>query len=221
MLVTSDYAMHPMYALRSGTLRSTKSVPTLAIAPMSDGCPVHGGNHANGLLVPNHSHHSFYTPMPSQTLNFRRFGSFTDIRDTRIPINGNGMPFLAPIPEHKQCGLMPIFYSQTQPSLPPMQALPGLPALGAPNSIPMHLMPKAATRSMVFPAYSEPISFRNFKMSSPVSPVPSHQTIKMSPNYATKSEDMCCRGHLIVLWVILGVVTVGVISGIILAVTIN
>lgn len=227
VLVTNDYSLHPLHAFRSGTLRSTKSVPTLAISPVTDSCPVHGGHgghlsHANGLLVPNHSHHSFYGPMPSQTLNFRRFGSFTDIRDTRIPINGNGLPFLAPIPEHKQCGLMPLFYSQPKPSLP---ALPQLPALPAPNGIPMHLMQSKpgtmVSRPMVFPAYSEPVSFRNFKVSSPVSPVPSHQTIKLSANYHPTSEDMCCRGHLIVLWVILGVVTVGVISGIILAVTIN
>lgn len=35
------------------------------------------------------------------------------------------------------------------------------------------------------------------------------------------NEAVCCKGHLIVLWVILAVVTVGVISGIILGITMN
>lgn len=34
-------------------------------------------------------------------------------------------------------------------------------------------------------------------------------------------EAVCCKGHLIVLWIILGVVTLGVISGIILSVTMS
>ena len=212
-----------MHAFRSGTLRSTKSVPALAMSSSinGDSCPVHGNghSHSNGQTIlmqscPPHPHH--YLPsLTNQTLNFRRFGSFTDIRDPRLAMNGNGLSFLTPIPEHKQsCGLMPVYYSQ------PPTALPALPP---PNSIPLHLMaPKGTTRSMVFPAYAEPLPFRNhFKLSSPVSPVPSHQTIKMNNNYGTISEDICCRGHLIVLWVILGVVTVGVISGIILAVTMN
>ena len=211
-VISGEYAVHPMHAFRGGTLRSTKSVPTLAVSShMNDPCPIHGNN---GLMMSTcapQAHH-FFPSIANQTLNFRRFGSYTDIRDPRIPINANGLPFLTPIPEHKQsCALMPVYYSQ------PQQALPALPA---PNSIPMHLIP-SKPRSMVFPAYAEPLSFRNaFKMASPVSPVPSHRTIKMTNNYGNKNE-ICCRGHLIVLWVILGVVTVGVISGIILAVTMN
>lgn len=37
----------------------------------------------------------------------------------------------------------------------------------------------------------------------------------------TTSDPSCCKGHLIVLWIILAVVTLGVISGIVLGVTMN
>ncbi|CAG2101720.1 unnamed protein product [Medioppia subpectinata] len=216
-MISGEYSV-PMHTFRNGTLRSTKSVPALAMATTmgGDSCPVHGlGGHSNGLLM--HACHPYYPSIPTQTLNFRRFGSISDMRETRLPIISNGLSYLAPIPENKQtCALMPVYYSQSQS---PLSALP------APNNnIPLQLMqqkahPMHTTRPMIFPAYAEPLPFRSpFKVSSPV---PSHHTIKMGDNYGNNSDDICCRGHLIVLWIILGIVTVGVISGIILAVTLN
>jgi hypothetical protein len=205
-MISGEYSV-PSHGFRTGTLRSTKSVPALTLSSRldRDPCPVHG----NGLLM--HACHPCYPSVSaSQTLNLRRFGSIADIRDPRM--HSNTIPFLAPIPENKQsCGLMPIYFSQ--PVTPISSTLPT-------NNIPLHLLPpKLQTRPIIFPAYSEPLPFRNpFKVSSPV---PSTQTVKMANNYEINSDDVCCKGHLIVLWIILGVVTVGVISGIILAVTMN
>jgi hypothetical protein len=72
-------------------------------------------------------------------------------------------------------------------------------------------------RPLVFQTYAEPMSLRDpYK----VSPLPSNGKF-LNTNNDELEDDICCRGHLVVLWIILGVITVGVISGIILAATIN
>ena len=44
---------------------------------------------------------------------------------------------------------------------------------------------------------------------------------KMEKLNVYQPDTVCCKGHFIVLWIILGVVTIGVIAGIILGITAN
>ena len=183
-LLSGEYAAgcHGGRGLRTGTLRSTKSVPALAMATWDgEPCPIHGNGFPQcypclAQMVP--------PPNP-----MRRFGSVMDVRNDK-KFSG---------------GLMPVFCGPPQLS-PPMSPMP-------PPSIPLQMIAsKYNQRSMVFPAFSERDPF---KISSPVPS--SHKFV----NHSDYEDDVCCKGHLVVLWIILGVVTVGVISGIILAVTMN
>jgi hypothetical protein len=53
------------------------------------------------------------------------------------------------------------------------------------------------------------------------SAMPTKLTVQSHPLSGYYEDTSCCKGHLIVLWIILGVVTLGVISGIVLGVTMN
>lgn len=91
---------------------------------------------------------------------------------------------------------------------------------------PTRRMPMYSPQPMFYPAFSDNHSIhltRDPFTGKVASPVPS-TLAKLDPSTSDEYQqvdDVCCRGHLIVLWIILGVVTVGVISGIILAVTMN
>lgn len=78
---------------------------------------------------------------------------------------------------------------------------------------PWYAPPLMRPRPLVVPAGAEPLPVRD-----PFRRPPGYPPSKMAedPDY----DKVCCKGHLIVLWIILGVVTVGVILGIVLGVTI-
>lgn len=78
---------------------------------------------------------------------------------------------------------------------------------------PWYAPPLMRPRPLVVPAAAEPLPVRD-----PFRRPPGYPPSKMAedPDY----DQVCCKGHLIVLWIILGVVTVGVILGIVLGVTI-
>lgn len=80
---------------------------------------------------------------------------------------------------------------------------------------PPHLMPPMMRpRPYVYPA--EPLPTRDpYRSKTPVLQAP-----KMEQDYYSV-DQVCCKGHLIVLWIILAVVTIGVILGIILGVTVT
>lgn len=99
---------------------------------------------------------------------------------------------------------------------PPQGYPPSSQGHGGP--FPPHFLAPTLMRSrpMVIPAGAEPLPMRDpFKLRTP----PPHFVAKLDEDDYTM-DQVCCKGHLIVLWIILGVVTVGVILGIILGVTI-
>lgn len=180
-----------------GTLRSAKSVPALAYPGMDDhspggpGCPVHGGQVTHQFVYPHSDIHT-------ATL-MRRVGSVVDLRSLPPPPTHTLplMPHPHPHPHtysvvNFDTGKKATAYRMGQLPLPP---LPGI-AYHGPTAL---MMPPGLT-----------------------------STGKTLPGHGTKSirdvyieEATCCKGHLIVLWIILTVVTLGVISGIVLAVTMN
>ncbi|XP_076313211.1 uncharacterized protein LOC143226304 [Tachypleus tridentatus] len=179
---------------RSGTLRSTRSVPALAIATWDgEPCPVHGG----------HSMHP-HGPPPNV---MRRYGSLYDLRG---PIYNTGPP--PPMLDKK------MFHGSMQmlPMGPPPPFHPSPLQTNAPIP-PLFLPPMMRPRPMVYPAVGmEPLPMRDpYKLRTP----PPGYSSKVEDQYTV--DKVCCQGHLIVLWIILAVVTIGVILGIILGVTIT
>lgn len=179
----------------SGTLRSTRSVPALAFAAAmesQDPCPIHGGNHG---------------PM-------RRHGSLFDIRAPPVggPLNLSGLDkknFHGS--KHSLVNGHPPPHFSFHPEVPPFMP----PHMINPMMRPPH--------HLGMPVIMEPIPVRdpyNKSMTLPRNiPVNSYPTKEPIDPYSV--EQVCCKGHLIVLWIILGVVTVGVILGIIMGVTIT
>lgn len=97
-----------------------------------------------------------------------------------------------------------------------MQMMP--PPPGHPHQFMMP--PMMRPRPFVFPAAGapEPLPVRDpYKMRTP--PASGYAGSKAADD-AYSVDQVCCKGHLIVLWIILAVVTVGVVLGIVLGVTI-
>ncbi|RWS25798.1 hypothetical protein B4U80_04346 [Leptotrombidium deliense] len=182
----------PMNVYRTGTLRSSRSVPGFMMSAVNtwDGepCPVHG----SGPHSPVHGITMSPLPVPPP-VTMKRFSSVADVRS----ISGGNNNFF-----------------------PLMTIIPPIPGDG--KHIGNQLVP-TAQRPFFVPAFSEQMPVReNFKVSSPIPSI--HAPViasKMKHVESYPNEDVCCKGHLIVLWIILGVVTIGVISGIILGVTVN
>lgn len=181
---------HPI--MSNGTLRSTKSVPALAMIPPN--CPVHG----EGF---NPHHQPIYGPMYQQGSGMRRVGSLVDIRSMHPggsytlvnykPGKKISKKIMKNVPQQFQLDPLPF-------PLPPPMMMANFD--GGPDA---HFPP---------PQLPPP---QHFKLIPPSLP-----TAKMMiPN--DHHDTACCKGHLIVLWIILAVVTLGVISGIVLAVTMN
>lgn len=203
-LVRRPAAAHPKHWPAQhdfrGTLRSTRSVPALALATWDgEPCPVHG----HGPFYPPH-HGGQPPPTPQQGLSatqasMRRFGSMFDVRPGFYP----------PLERKSLHGSVSVLNVPPPPAGPPL-------AMGPPPFLPPpHLMPPMMRpRPYVFPA--EPLPTRDpFRSKTPVLQPP-----KMEQDYYSV-DQVCCKGHLVVLWIILAVVTIGVILGIILGVTVT
>ncbi|UYV67478.1 hypothetical protein LAZ67_5000837 [Cordylochernes scorpioides] len=146
-----------------GTLRSSRSVPALAMATWDgEPCPVHGGR---GPPSPRHHCGSVMDFMPPHR--------------TLKPYHHGSLPLLAPPPP---------------PSMTPYP--------------PPHLLPPFfRPRPYVIPAAFEPLPVRDpFKARTPL---PHHHYAHSYKGYEEEDDSLCCKGHLIVLWIILGVVTCG------------
>lgn len=85
-----------------------------------------------------------------------------------------------------------------------------------PSIITLPRQPVYQQRPVMMTSYGETMARDHFKHATPA---PSAHKLKSRPD--VYDETVCCKGHLIVLWIILGVVTLGVISGIVLGVTMN
>lgn len=183
-----------------GTLRSTRSVPALALATWDgEPCPVHGHGH---FYPPHHGGQPPATPqqgLPATQASMRRFGSMFDVRPGFYP----------PLERKSLHGSVSVL------NVPPPGGPPPLPMGPPPFLPPPHLMPPMMRpRPYVFPA--EPLPTRDpFRSKTPVLQPP-----KMEQDYYSV-DQVCCKGHLVVLWIILAVVTIGVILGIILGVTVT
>lgn len=86
------------------------------------------------------------------------------------------------------------------------------------HQMPYMMPPMMRPRPFVFPA-GEPLPVRDpYKMRTP--PASGYAGSTKVADDAYGVDQVCCKGHLIVLWIILAVVTVGVVLGIVLGVTI-
>ena len=184
------YGPHP--GITMGTLRSTKSVPSLAIHSHHDvnGCPVHGGPHPGGYSV---IHGPVYSPGDMSNLPPRprtAAGSIIDVR-TLVPPTPGSYSVVNFAPEKK-------LYPMSLP-LPPA---------------PMSVMQTGTL-------YRQSAPHPAIITVNPQTALPTKLTLQHHPLSAYYEDASCCKGHLIVLWIILGVVTIGVISGIVLGVTMN
>lgn len=193
---------HPM--MMNGTLRSTKSVPALAMIPPN--CPVHGGNGHHGF-----NHQPIYAPHPGMMPppnGLRRVGSLVDIRSmhpngsyTLVNYKPGKNKKLKNLPPHLQLdGPPPQMFS-----VPPPMMMTNF----SPNGHPDHFQ--------LQPPLPPPPQFKLMGPSLPTAKM----MIRGEHHEQPSDETVCCKGHLIVLWIILGVVTLGVISGIVLGVTMN
>ncbi|XP_064486538.1 proline-rich protein 2-like [Ornithodoros turicata] len=209
----------PGYRGPGGTLRSTRSVPALALATWDgEPCPVHG--HGPHFYPP---HHGAQTPV-SVAQPMRRFGSVFDVRTLQYP----PPPPMTPVPtalEKKSIhGSMSAL--GPPPMGPPHMGPPhmGPPHMGPPHMGPPHMGPYHMPPPMLMPPMMRPRPFV-FPHSEPL-PTRDPYRSQMKLHGRTSEDDysvdqVCCRGHLVVLWIILAVVTIGVILGIILGVTIT
>ncbi|RWS13202.1 hypothetical protein B4U79_03900 [Dinothrombium tinctorium] len=174
---------------RTGTLRSSRSVPGFVMTTMTtwDGepCPVHGTNSPSRAL----SMSPVSLPPP---MTVKRYNSVADLRGT----NNSFFPMMTIVP-------------------------PSINGDVGGNKFPIAQMAANPQRPLFVPAFSEHhLPLRDHYKVSPA-PIQPMLSSKLKQQEAYGGEDVCCRGHLIVLWIILGVVTIGVISGIILGVTVN
>ena len=230
---------------RTATLRSTRSFPGLVMAQVGtfDGepCPVHGSNHhlhpgpypppppptASLTMNPRHlsmaSHHPIVNPyehaasssllahpVHSQPmLTVKRFNSLSDLRRPSLqpliayPVNGSalglGPPQGAPTPSNYDCS------GKSLGNKLPLPTYVG--TMFRNNNGSTSFVPSGA--SMMIPGHGP----------APIEAIKSHLANQANP--LIYDDTVCCKGHLIVLWIILTVVTIGVISGIILGVTAN
>jgi len=177
------------------TLRSSKSVPSLAIHPShhldngGPGCPVHGGTYS---VVHGPVYHPEMMPPRPRTA---AAGSIINTR-TLVP---HHYIHHGPTPAYSV-----VNFPSDKKSYPMALPLP---------SAPMSVM-KAAT------LYRQPLALPPpaiIAMNGAAGTLPT----KIALQHPYYEDNTCCKGHLIVLWIILGVVTLGVISGIVLGVTMN
>ncbi|KAL1420448.1 hypothetical protein MTO96_024272 [Rhipicephalus appendiculatus] len=203
-----------------GTLRSTRSVPALALATWDgEPCPVHGHG-PPAFYPPAHGHppppatpqQGMHPPPPmSAQATMRRFGSMFDVRPGFYPLTALDRKSM-----HGSMSVLNVPPAPLPPVLPPGGRPPLCPPMGPPPFLPPpHLMPPMMRpRPYVYPA--EPLPTRDpYRSKTPVLQQP-----KMEQDYYSV-DQVCCKGHLIVLWIILAVVTIGVILGIILGVTVT
>ncbi|XP_074593006.1 uncharacterized protein LOC141848815 [Brevipalpus obovatus] len=214
-----SYAPEPMRAYRTATLRSTYSVPGLVMGPVStwDGepCPVHHHGNGNGrssnpqmestpsvMTAPvtighyHHPHHMISPPPNSMIATAKRFNSMSDLH--RPPVHHGMM---------NGTGQIISYASETPKSLEAKLPLPHY----------VGTMIRAANgpvRPLTGPIL----------VPTPLANLKNHVVSinKLMPEaLAYESEAVCCKGQVIVVWLIIGVLTIGVIAGIILTVIAN
>jgi hypothetical protein len=190
-----DHHRNP-YGITMGTMRSTKSVP--ALHHDRDNCPVHG-NEFPMFPPPASQRHptGAYSVIHAPIYADRRMLAANSVMDLRslppIPGNGGTMQQPALITNYEAKKL------QTAIQLPLPAMYPGS------RHLMMHQQSAAGGK------LCSPLDLSMYATAGN----------GMLTSSSDSSEPNCCKGHLIVLWIILSVVMMGVISGIILGVTMN
>ncbi len=204
----------------NGSIRSVQSVPMLAAAaaasaPTWDGepCPVHHHNpHAHaaaamplaalyGIHGPPPAHHQTMSMGPSSVPPSIISGA-TTVRRARsvaeISVNGGFVPPGTPRLDHKS------FHGS-------MHHMNGMAGMGAAAPVMMRAGTLPANARVVVAENGAPsaLPMRDPKNRSPLPP----------KNEKHDGLD-CCSGHFVVVWIILGIITFGILLGIILKFTI-
>ncbi|KAI1285168.1 hypothetical protein HDE_11939 [Halotydeus destructor] len=184
-------AYHHHHGLTNGTLRSSRSVPALNVAAGYDTADC--PMHGQGTPGAFHSMGPVYNG--GHEAAFRRFGSMVDMRS--LPQTGPaGQPF-----NYSMVNYMPDKKFNQYSNYPGIMTLPRQPVFHRPMA-----------------QYVDMSGHREaYKMMATQA---GHSKL-LNKQHFMYEETNCCRGHLIVLWIILAVVLVGVVSGIVLAVTMS
>lgn len=212
-----------------------------------DHCPVHGTNAINSLTnaTTNAVHQNqllssqFVNNRPSTAaLNFRKFASVNDLsrvvnnlsRSTTavnfLHTNANNqlMPTIFTVANPHHHLQTPIKSNQitTNTAQQTNEA-----KLMTTSILPLPMHPAVATPTI----YTQPISIATSRTAPVLIPTfttsqPNHSFAiakhnkEQLINIVESNQDACCKGHLIVLWIILSVVIIGIVSGIAIGLTI-
>ena len=142
--------------------------------------------------------HGLGIPPPPPPFLARRSASIYDMRPyATLPL---------PLPAPPPLSLPP---PATMGRRPPSQGIP----------IPPHLLPPMMRpRPLVYPADAfappEPLPMRDPEKKS-LTPIPPKEEVEERPR-----KRKCCRGPMLILWIILGVIAFGIVLGIVLNLTI-
>ncbi|XP_022704198.1 uncharacterized protein LOC111269100 [Varroa jacobsoni] len=194
----SKYAMH-----HHGTLRSSRSVPTLAVATWDgEPCPLHGetwGLHGGGSVT------SVPLSRFASTLNINALSGPTLLRPPTRSIVVPPTPFpLPPPPGH----FLPPPPQHHHPHLgPPL-----------PTFMPMRMRYNLADlhRGALFPLGPRSL----FGPLGPFGPPFPFEYKAAQELFDDESDEPVCRGQLIVVWLIVIIITTGIILGIVLSLTV-
>lgn len=212
-----------------------------------DQCPVHGSNAIGSLAGAGHhlsNHHAIHQNqlLPAQIANnralIRKFASVNDLsrsvnnlsRSTTAvnflqTANSQLMPTVFTVANHHNLSAMQAPIKGQQIATMANGSQPGEAKLAmTANILPLPVHPAVAPT-----IYTQPISIATSRPAPVLIPtfttepnsfaIAKHNKEQLI-NIVDANRDACCKGHLIVLWIILAVVIVGIVSGIVLGLTI-
>lgn len=214
-----------------------------------DQCPVHGPNAIGSLAGGSHhlsNHHVMHQNqlLPAQIANnralIRKFASVNDLSRSVNNLsrsatavnflqtaNNQLMPTVFTVANHHNLSAMqaPIKGQQRIATMAANGAQAGEAKLAmTANILPLPVHPAVAPT-----IYTQPISIATSRPAPVLIPtfttepnsfaIAKHNKEQLI-NIVDANRDACCKGHLIVLWIILAVVIVGIVSGIVLGLTI-
>lgn len=223
---------HPVHHHQSPIIPGPPLPPPLPPLPLN---PRHLSIASHHQLAHPYDHHHHHHPHPhhptsasllahpvhnQQMLTVKRFNSLSDLRRPSLP------PLIAYPGNSSAIGLGP-----------PVPQPGALATQGASNIAQYECFSKSLANKLPMPTYVGTMFHNNNGSTSfvpsgaqimipghgsaPIEAIKSHLASANQVDSLIYDDSVCCKGHLIVLWIILTVVTIGVISGIILGVTAN
>ena len=214
-----------------------------------DQCPVHGPN-AIGSLAGHHHHlnHAIHQNqlLPAQIANnralIRKFASVNDLsrsinnlsRSTTAvnylqTANSQLMPTVFTVANHHNLSSALQAPIKAQQTIAATIAANNAQACEAKLAMTANILPLPVHPAVAPTIYTQPISIATSRPAPVLIPtfaaepnsfaIAKHNKEQLI-NIVDANRDACCKGHLIVLWIILAVVIIGIVSGIILGLTI-